>query len=369
MSRVPIYVTQPYLPPLEEVLPLLERIWETRILTNHGPFHEQLQETLADYFDSPYISLVTNGMIALQCALEAAELEGEVITTPFSFVATTHAIRRANLTPVFVDIREEDLNIDPALIEAAITERTSAIVAVHCYGNPCQMVELDRIASRHNLKLIYDAAHAFGVTWSGRSLVSYGDFSTLSFHATKTFNTFEGGAVISASAAGKERIDELRNFGIRDEVTVASIGGNAKMSEFNAALGLIQLRHVGEMIEARGRIDARYRSAFAGAPGIRTLTGIEGTKPNFSYFPILVTEEYRESRDQLYERLKAAGIYGRRYFYPLLASLPMYRDLPSATPENLPKAIRAAEQVLCLPIYPGLSQEDQGRIIAEVIGP
>ena len=369
MTQETIYVTQPFLPPLEEMMPLLEQIWESRILTNHGPFHQQLEAALAEQFGVAHLSLVANGMLALQCALDAAELDGEVITTPFSFVATTHAIQRAGLTPVFVDIREDDLNIDASRIEAAITERTSAIVAVHCYGNPCDVIALEDIAKRHNLKLIYDAAHAFGVTWSGRSLVSFGDFSALSFHATKTFNTFEGGAVVSSPAAGKTKVDELRNFGIRDEVTVASVGGNAKMSEFNAALGLVQLRHVGEMIAARRAIDARYRAAFADTPGIRMIDGMAGTERNCSYFPILVTDAYPQSRDELYERLKAAGIYSRRYFYPLLASLPMYRDLPSAAPDRLPLAMRAAAQVLCLPIYPALSEADQDRVIAEVSKP
>lgn len=360
----PIYVTRPYLPPLAEFLPLLAEIWDRRILTNQGPFHEQLQDALRKHLEVAHISLVANGTIALEIAIEAAGLAGEVITTPFSFVATAHAIKRAGLTPVFVDVRPDDLNIDPARIEAAITERTSAIVAVHCYGNPCAVAEIEAIARRHRLTVIYDAAHAFGVQYRGRSLLSWGDYATLSFHATKMFNTFEGGAIVTSRAADQQSVERLRNFGILDEVTVAVAGGNGKMSEFSAALGLLQLRHVEKVRSARAAVDRRYREALSGMRGIEPLAVPEGTEPNYSYFPILVREEFPCRRDAVYEALKARGIHGRRYFYPLLAHLPMYRDLPSASEGSLQVAARAAEQVLCLPIYPDLGEEDQMRIIS-----
>ncbi len=364
----PIYVTRPYLPPLAELLPMLERIWATRILTNHGPFHVELEKQLGNLFGSPNVSLFTNGMLALAAAIEAADLKGEVITTPYSFVATTHAVKIGQLEPVFVDIRPDDLNIDAGKIEAAITPRTSAIVAVHVYGNPCDVEAIERIAARHGLKIVYDAAHAFGVRRGGRSLLSYGDFSTLSFHATKAFNTFEGGAVVSREASGKQAVDSCRNFGIADEVTIPTVGTNGKMSEFNAALGLVQLRHFDEVRAARRAVDGRYRAALADVEGIEILALPEGVEPNFSYFPILVREPYPLSRDALYERLKAERIYSRRYFYPLLSTLPMYGDLPSAAPANLPVATRAAAQILCLPIYPELEPADQARIVDVIRG-
>ena len=363
MANDPIFVTRPSLPPLEELVPLLEQIWDRRILTNNGPFHQQLESQLAAVLEAGFVSLTANGMLALESAVEAAGLTGEVITTPYSFVATTHAVKRLGLTPVFVDIRRHDLNIDPDLVEAAITERTSGIVAVHCYGNPCDLERLQAIADKHGLKLVYDAAHAFGVRHGGRSILPYGDFSILSFHATKAFNTFEGGAVIAASSAGKAAIDGLRNFGIADEVTIPAIGSNTKMSEFNAALGLLQLRHFEEARDARRRVDTRYRQALAEIEGIVPLPIPPGVEPNYSYFPVLVTEAYRLGRDALYDALKRREIYSRRYFYPLLSSLPMYRDLPSAAVGNLPVATRAAGQVLCLPIYAGLSEDDQDRVL------
>lgn len=362
----PIYVTRPYLPPLAEFLPMLEQIWETRVLTNHGPFHGKLETQLAALFGTPHVSLVANGMLALAAAIESADLQGEVITTPYSFVATTHAVKIGRVEPVFVDIRPDDLNIDPDRIEAAITPRTSGIVAVHVYGNPCDVAAIDRIAARHGLKVIYDAAHAFGVELRGQSLLSYGDFSTLSFHATKGFNTFEGGAVISRDESGKRAVDSCRNFGIADEVTVPAVGTNAKMSEFNAALGLLQLDHFEEVRDARRAVDMRYRELLAGVEGIEPLAIPLETEPNFSYFPLLVREGYGLGRDGLYERLKTEQIYSRRYFYPLLSTLPMYRDLPSAAEANLPVATRAARQILCLPIYDGLDPADQERIVSIV---
>jgi dTDP-4-amino-4,6-dideoxygalactose transaminase len=366
MSADPLYVTRPFLPPLEEFLPLLAEIWDSRILTNQGPFHQRFERELCELFGVDNVSLVTNGMLALSAVIEAAAVGGEVITTPYSFVATTHAVRMSSLEPVFVDIRRSDLNIDPGLIEAAITPRTSAIVAVHCYGNPCDVDSIEAIAARHGLKVIYDAAHAFGVRRHGRSVLSYGDFATLSFHATKAFNTFEGGAVIAGSAAGKQAVDIFRNFGIANEVSIPFIGTNAKMSEFNAALGVLQLSHFDRVRQARKHVDTLYREALADTAGIECLAIPEGVEPNYSYFPIFVTSDFPVSRDGLYERLKAEGVYARRYFYPLLSSLPMYGGLPSAAAANLPVATTAAEQILCLPIFPELSGSDLERVLSVI---
>lgn len=363
----PIYVTRPYLPPLNEFLPLLEQIWETRVLTNNGPFHQQLETRLRSVFDSDHVSLATNGMLALAVAIQAAELSGEVITTPYSFVATTHVLALQGLTPVFVDIRPHDLNIDPAAIEAAITDRTSAIMAVHVYGNPCAVEAIEDIATRHNLTVIYDAAHAFGVRYKGRSLLSRGDFSALSFHATKAFNTFEGGAVVSSSATGKQAIDSARNFGIADEVNIPVVGTNAKMSELNAAFGLLQLDHFEDVRRRRAAVDRLYRDLLGPIEGIDLIDIPADVEPNHSYFPILVRESFPIDRDTLYEVLKAQGIYSRRYFYPLLSSLPVYAGLPSAAPGRMPVAEQAAAQVLCLPIYPDLSEADQRRIVQGVL--
>ena len=362
----PIYVSRPFLPDFDEMLPLLQDIWDRRVLTNGGPYHQELEAALSERFDGRHVSLVANGMLALTVAIDAAGLTGEVITTPYSFVATTHSVKMGQLTPVFVDIKPDDLNIDPSRIEAAITPKTCAIVAVHCYGNPCDVDMIHNIARRHNLSVIYDAAHAFGVRFNGQSVLAFGDYATLSFHATKVFNTFEGGAIVTGTRENKSYIDTLKNFGITSESSIPEVGGNAKMSEFNAALGTLQLRHLDSVLRQRSLVDKRYREALAEVPGIQCLPIPVGVEPNFSYFPILVTEEYGESRDQLYDRLKESSIYTRRYFFPLLSSLPMYRDLPSAAAENLPVAIRAAEQVLCLPIYPDLSVEDQSRIIEPI---
>jgi len=358
----PIYVTRPYLPPLAEFLPMLERIWETRVLTNAGPFHVALEERLRTLFEAENVTLTTNGMLALTAALDAAEIEGEVVTTPYSFVATTHAVKMGRLTPRFVDVRASDLNIDPQAIEAAITPQTRAIVAVHVYGNPCAVEEIDAIAARHGLKVIYDAAHAFGVRYKGRSLLSWGDFATLSFHATKAFNTFEGGAIVSR-AASRTSLDRLRNFGIQDEVRIPAVGTNAKMSEFNAALGLLQLDHFEGVRAARAAVDRRYREMLEDVDGIDVLAIPDEVVPNHSYFPILVRPGFGASRDAVYEALKAENIYSRRYFYPLLSSLPMYQDMPGADSANLPVATRAAEEILCLPIFPDLAAEDQERIV------
>jgi len=365
MLADPIYVTRPFLPPLSELLPMLESIWETRVLTNLGPHHVQLEAKLRSMFEAENVTLVANGMLALWAAFEAAQLEGEVITTPYSFVATSHAVKLARLQPVFVDVRPSDLNIDPAKIEAAVTPRTRAIASVHVYGNACDVEEIDDIAQRHGLTVIYDAAHAFGVRYKGRSLLSWGDYATLSFHATKAFNTFEGGAIVSRSAS-KVELERLRNFGIQDEVQIPGVGTNAKMSEFNAALGLLQLDYFEQVRAARAQVDQHYRASLADIEGISVIDVPKETVPNYSYFPILVGPEYRMSRDGLYAALREQGIYSRRYFYPLLSSLPMYRSMQGAGPENLPVATRAAEQILCLPIYPGLERDDQDRIVSVI---
>jgi dTDP-4-amino-4,6-dideoxygalactose transaminase len=357
-----IYVTRPFLPDLDELIPLLEEIWANRILTNQGPFHQQFEEELCHFLEAKHVSVMCNGTVALNAAIAAAEITGEVITTPYSFVATTHSIAMAGLTPVFVDIRPSDFTIDPARIEAAITPQTSAILAVHVYGNPCDVDAIQAIADRHKLTVIYDAAHAFGVRYRGKSLLTHGDFSTLSFHATKAFNTFEGGAVISATAAGEKLVRNYRNFGFVDEVTIPAIGGNTKMSEFNAALGLLQLKHFEEVRRQRAGVDRRYRELLAGIEGIDMLPVPPEVEPNFTYFPILVRPEFRMSRDELYEHLKGCGFYARRYFYPLLSTLPMYRDLPSAGHNNLPVATDVADQILCLPMYHDLGEADQVRL-------
>lgn len=345
---------------------MLETIWERRVLTNAGPFHQELEARLADVLGAAHVSLTANGMLALSVALEAAELEGEVITTPYSFVATTHSVVLEKLTPVFVDLRPADLNIDPAAIEAAITPRTSAILGVHCYGNPCDVDAIEKIAARHDLRVIYDAAHAFGVRLHGRGVFAYGDYSCVSFHATKAFNTFEGGAVTTATAAAKLSIDRQKNFGIADEERIPTVGTNAKMSEFNAALGLLQLDRFEHVRRERGRVDALYRAALAGVEGIHPLAIPAGVESNHSYFPLLVGDAFPRSRDALYEHLKGQGIYTRRYFFPLLSNLPMYREMPSATAGNLPVANDAAARILCLPIYPDLADAQVERIVAAI---
>jgi dTDP-4-amino-4,6-dideoxygalactose transaminase len=345
---------------------MLKEIWDSRVLTNNGPFHQRFEAELQSFLGVSQVSVVTNGMLALALALEAADLEGEVITTPYSFVATTHAVKMGRLKPVFVDIRPSDLNIDADQIEAAITPRTSAIVAVHVYGNPCAVEMIEDIAQRHGLKVIYDAAHAFGSRFRSRSVLSWGDFATLSFHATKAFNTFEGGAVVMQAGQNRRAVDDLRNFGIASEVDIPALGTNAKMSEFNAALGLLQLEHFGTVVEKRAAVDQRYRSWLADLPGIDPLSIPEEVEPNFSYFPVLVTDAFPIGRDELYQRLLESGIYSRRYFYPLLSSLPMYRDEPSAAAGRLPVARKAADQILCLPIYPDLTQADQARIVEAI---
>lgn len=362
MENKPIFVTQPFLPDLEEFLPFLEQIWANKILTNSGPFHEQLEQALCEFLGVNHVALFSNGTLGLITALQALRISGEVITTPYSFVATAHSLLWQGNKPVFVDVEPETLNLDPFKIEEAITPQTTAIMPVHCYGNPCNVEAIQKIADNYNLRVIYDAAHAFGVQLDGGSVLNHGDLSVLSFHATKVFNTFEGGAIICQDAKTKQRIDHLKNFGFVDEVTVVASGINAKMSEFSAALGLLQLRHMHEVIRRRAKIDAHYREQLAQVQGIHCLPQI-ATTSNYSYFPILVQPDYPVSRDELYHKLKANGINARRYFYPLISDFPMYRGLPSAARSNLPVAAAAAEKVLCLPIYPALSEYDQVRVV------
>lgn len=368
MSDKQIYVTQPYLPPLEEFIPYLEQIWESKRLTNNGPFHKQLEDALCEYLGVEHLALFANGTIALVTALQTLRISGEVITTPYSFVATAHSLVWNNIKPVFVDIDPQTCNLDPDKIEAAITPQTTAIMPVHCYGNPCAVERIQQIADTYGLKVIYDAAHAFGVRYKGESLLRHGDLSVLSFHATKVFNTFEGGAIVCPDAKTKQRIDYLKNFGFANEVTIMATGINGKMNEFQAALGLLQLKHVDRAIARREEIDARYRQALGSVQGITLLNRQNDTVGNYAYFPIFVDDDYPISRDSLYEKMKDAGLYGRRYFYPLISDMPMYRGLPSADTNNLKNAKRAADKVICLPIYPDLGDEQIDAVAAIIAG-
>lgn len=359
-----IYVTQPSLPPLEELLVSLRKIWESKIITNNGPFHQQFENDLAEYLGVKYISLFSNGMLALITAIQALKLSGEVITTPYSFVATTHALWWNNIKPVFVDIEPKTFNLDPDKIEAAITPKTTGILPVHVYGNPCGVERIREIADRYGLKLIYDAAHAFGVKFNGTSVANYGDLSVLSFHATKVFNTFEGGAIICHDERTKERIDQLKNFGITDETTVVSPGINAKMNEFQAALGILQLKYIDETVIKRKRVTEIYREAFKGVRGITFLPDIAGVAHNFGYFPVLIeTLRFGRTRDDVYNELRNHNILCRRYFYPLISQFPTYQGLESAQPGKMPVAEKITKEVVCLPIYPDLSEEASRRVI------
>lgn len=362
MKKDTIYVTQPYLPPLEDFIPYLEAIWKNKILTNGGPFHQRLESALCEYLEVQHISLFTNGTVALVTALQSLRITGEVITTPYSFVATSHSLLWNGIKPVFVDIEPQSLNIDPKKIEAAITPDTSAILAVHCYGHPCDVNAIQEIADKYNLRVVYDAAHAFGVRHPGGSILRNGDLSVLSLHATKVFNTFEGGAIVCSDARMKTKLDQLKNFGHDGETQVIAAGINGKMSEFNAALGLLQLEHIDGAIEKRSAVDTRYRYRLANVRGIRCIGKTDEVVANYAYFAILISDEYPIRRDDLYNRLKTAGIHPRRYFFPLISEFPMYRNLPSAHPDKLPIALRAASQVLCLPIYPDLPIEVVDRV-------
>lgn len=362
----PIFVTQPYLPPLEEFTPYLQQIWDNKILTNGGPFHQQLEKALCEYLGVEHIALFSNGTLALITALQALRVTGEVITTPYSFVATAHSLLWHGNKPVFVDVEPNTLNLDPAKIEVAITPQTTAIMPVHCYGNPCDVAAIQKIADNYNLRVIYDACHAFGVEDEGGSVLRHGDLSCISFHATKVFNTFEGGAIVCPDAKTKQRIDHLKNFGFVDETTVVAPGINGKMSEVNAAFGMLQLQHMGTVMQRRSEIDALYREGLKDVKGILCLPQTASRSRNYSYFPILVEAEYPLSRDALYQKLKDHGINGRRYFYPLISEFSMYRGLLSAAPSNLPTAIEAAQKVLCLPIYPNLSLSAVARVISTI---
>ncbi|MBT3384104.1 MAG: DegT/DnrJ/EryC1/StrS family aminotransferase [Prolixibacteraceae bacterium] len=361
--KKPIYVTQPDLPDLQEFIPYLEKIWKNKILTNNGPFHQQLEKEMAGFLDVPYISLFANGTLALVTALQVLGITGEVITTPYSFVATSHSLLWNNIKPVFVDIEPEFCNLDSKKIEAAITSKTTAILPVHVYGNPCKVEHINKIAKNYGLKVIYDAAHAFGVKYKGQSICKFGDLSVLSFHATKVFNTMEGGAVVCHDAATKKQIDYLKNFGFVGETKVVAPGINSKMNEMQAALGLLQLKKHNLNIEKRSTLAQTYRKELQKIKGISFLPEPYNTKSNFAYFPIFVDKnKFGMSRDELYEKLKQNGIYGRRYFYPLISELTNYKKLNSADPANLQVAKRVAEQVICLPIYPGLNKKEIKKI-------
>ena len=369
MKEEKIYVTRPSLPPLEEFIKYLEDIWESRWLTNQGKYHQIFEKELADYLGVNYVSLFANGTLALITALQVLCISGEVITTPFSFVATTHALHWNGIKPVFVDIEPNYFNLDPEKIEAAITPKTTSILPVHVYGNPCDIERIQHIADTYGLHVIYDACHAFGVKVDGKYICNFGDLSVLSFHATKVFTTFEGGAIICHDKKTKIRIDHLKNFGFADQVTVVAPGINAKMNEFQAALGLLQLKYTDEMIEKRKRIAEIYRKELKGIEGIRYLTDKKGVKHNYQYFPILIgSKKYGRSRDEIYEELKKNNIFSRRYFYPLISQFPTYRGLPSANAENLPIAEKVTREVLCLPIYPDLGLDKLKKII-EILKP
>jgi dTDP-4-amino-4,6-dideoxygalactose transaminase len=364
MSEKQIFVTQPFLPPLEEYLPYLEQIWNSRQLTNNGPFHQQLEKALCEFLGVPFISLFANGTLALVTALQALRITGEVITTPYSFVATTHSLWWNNIKPVFVDIELEFGNLDPEKIEAAITPKTTAILPVHVYGNPCKVDRIKEIADAYGLKVIYDAAHCFGVNHKGEGICNFGDLSILSFHATKVFNTMEGGAIVCHDEATKKRIDYLKNFGFDGETTIVAPGINSKMNEMQAALGLVQLKHHHDNISKRKVVANLYRKELADVRGISYLNEPEDTDSNFAYFPIFINEdEYGMSRDELFEKLKQNNIHCRRYFYPIISEFPMYRGLDSANVVYLPIASKKANMVLCLPIYPDL----ESSIVIEIV--
>jgi dTDP-4-amino-4,6-dideoxygalactose transaminase len=360
-------VTQPYLPPLEEFIPYLQKIWDSKTVTNGGPFHVQLEAALCEYLGVEHLSLFSNGTLALITALQAMKVTGEVITTPFSFVATTHALHWNGIKPVFADIDPVTMNLDPRKIEAAITPHTTAILPVHVYGNPCAVDEIERIADVYGLRVLYDAAHAFGVRRHGESVLRFGDMSVLSFHGTKIFNTFEGGAIICQDAKTKRHIDYLKNFGFADEVTVVKPGINAKMNELQAAFGLLQLQHMDRIAASRARIAERYESALAGIPGLQLPVAPLHSTRNHSYFPVRIGEDFPITRDELYDAMRAENVLARRYFYPLISEFPSYRGLPSAVPSNLPVASRVSREVLCLPIYPALDDATQDGVIEIVL--
>lgn len=362
-----ITVTSPLLPSLEEFMPYLQDIWDRKWLTNNGYYHKELEKALCEYLKVPYISLFTNGTLPLMCALQALRITGEVITTPYSFVATTHSLWWNGIKPVFVDIDPVTGNIDPDKIEAAITPRTTAIMPVHVYGNPCDTRRIQEIADKYGLKVIYDAAHAFGVEVNGESVLKAGDMSTLSFHATKVYNTIEGGALICHDEQTKKRIDYLKNFGFAGETTVIAPGINGKMDEIRAAYGLLNLKQVDAAIEARHQVAVCYREALRDVKGIRVMEDILGVRHNYAYFPIFIdAEEYGMTRDELYFKMKEQNVLGRRYFYPLISEFSTYRGLESARRENLPVSHQMADQVICLPMFHDLG-ENVERVIMQIV--
>lgn len=363
-SEKQITVTSPLLPDLDDFQAMLKEIWDSKWITNNGRFHQQLEKELAEYLKVPYISLFTNGTLPLITALQALRITGEVITTPYSFVATTHSLWWNGIKPVFVDIDPANCGLDPVKIEAAITPKTTAIMPVHCYGKPCDTKAIQEIADKYGLKVIYDAAHAFGVEVNGESILNAGDLSTLSFHATKVYNTIEGGAMVMHDEKTKKRIDYLKNFGFANEVTVVAPGINSKMDEIRAAYGLLNLRQVDAAIEARRVVAEKYRKALRDVEGISFFEDMPGVRHNYSYFPIFIdAEKFGKTRDELYFEMKEANVLGRRYFYPLISEFSTYRGLPSATRENLPNAYRLADTVLCLPMHHSLSDSDTDRVI------
>ena len=364
MNNNQITVTSPLLPNLDEFNQMLQEIWASKWVTNNGQFHHQLEKALCEYLKVPYISLFTNGTLPLLTALQALRITGEVITTPYSFVATTHSIWWNGCRPVFVDIEEETCGIDPNKIEAAITPKSTAIMPVSCYGKPCKMDEIQAIADKYGLKVIHDAAHAFGVEANGESWVSKGDMISLSFHATKVYNTLEGGALVVKDEATKKRIDFLKNFGFAGETEVVAPGINSKMDEVRAAYGLLNLKQVDEAIEKRHQVAVKYRNALRNVPGIRFFDDMPGVRHNYSYFPIFINaEEYGMTRDEVYRKMKVDGVLGRRYFYPLISTFSTYRSLPSAGTENLPVATKVANEVICLPMHHQLRDEDINRVL------
>ncbi len=368
MKENQITVTSPLLPSLDEFNEMLKEIWASKWITNMGQFHKQLEQTLCNYLKVPYISLFTNGTLPLLTALQALRITGDVITSPYSFVATTHSIWWNGCRPVFVDIEEETCGIDPNKIEAAITPKTTAIMPVHCYGKPVKIKQIQEIADKYGLKVIYDAAHAFGVEVDGESVLNAGDMSTLSFHATKVYNTLEGGALVMHDEQTKKRIDYLKNFGFADETEVVAPGINSKVDEVRCAYGLLNLKQVDEAIANRQHVARRYREALRNVPGIRFFEDMPGVRHNYSYFPVFIKEdEYGTSRDELYFKMREKGVLGRRYFYPLISTFSTYRSLPSAAAENLPVATRIANEVICLPMHHQLSDVDIDRILNIII--
>ena len=367
MNNKPIYVTQPSLPLLAEFNTYLEKIWSSKILTNGGEMHQALERELCDYLGVEYVSLFNNGTIALLTAIQALGIKGDVITTPYSFVATAHSLLWNGIKPIFVDIDPISMNMDPNKIEEAITPATTAIMPVHCYGNACDIVAIGDIARKHSLKVIYDAAHAFAVKDNdGRSLLNHGDLSVLSFHATKVFNTFEGGAIVCRTKEMKARIDQLKNFGFVDEVTVAAPGINGKMSEVNAAFGLLQLKTIDSVLSKRKNVACYYRAELSDVKGIKLTEQASFERSNNSYFPLLIMSDFPVSRDELYQRFKEVNIFSRRYFYPLISDFPMYNHLESSSKQNLPVAGEIAKQIICLPIHTELDLEDLERIVTVI---